>query len=170
MIAIYLREIIFGFEDSFVSTLGMITGVAAGTMNSQIVLLSGTVLVVVEAISMGAGSYLSAKTEEEVEATHRHRRVKEAREHPMLAGGIMLVSYLVGGLFPLAPYLFLPTGQAMAVSIPLTIFLLFLLGAWKTRFTKRSWWKSGLEMVVICSVAVALGYVIGQALSVVSVP
>ena len=103
MTSVYLREIIFGFEDSFVSTLGTITGVAAGSGSSDIVILSGSVLIVVEAVSMAAGSYLSSKTEEEVEQTHAHHRENHLREHPIVAGGVMFLSYLFGGIFPLLP-------------------------------------------------------------------
>jgi VIT1/CCC1 family predicted Fe2+/Mn2+ transporter len=34
-------------------------------------------------------------------------------------------------------------------------------GAYKTRVTKRSWLKSGLEMLVVALLAAAAGYVIG---------
>ena len=165
MTSVYLREIIFGFEDSFVSTLGTITGVAAGSGSSDIVILSGSVLIVVEAVSMAAGSYLSSKTEEEVEQTHAHHRENHLREHPIVAGGVMFLSYLVGGIFPLLPYLFLSVEQALWPSVVLTFVLLFVLGAWKTRFTKRSWWKSGTEMVIVCAAAAALGYLIGRLLA-----
>lgn len=65
-IGFFIREIVFGFEDSLVSTLGVITGVAAGTQNAKIVIMTGCVLIVVEALSMSAGSYLSSKSAREV--------------------------------------------------------------------------------------------------------
>lgn len=61
------REVVFGLEDSLVSTLGSVTGIAAGTGNKYVVLLAGTVYVVVEAMSMVAGSFLSSRTQKEVE-------------------------------------------------------------------------------------------------------
>lgn len=161
MIAIYLREIIFGFEDSFVSTLGTITGIAAGTNNGHIVVLSGVVLIFVEAISMGAGSYVAAKTEAEVAEAHHRRGAHAFREHPLMAGIIMFVSYVVGGAVPLLPYFFLAVTVALWPSVVLTIIALFLLGAWKSQYTKRSWWKSGMEMVAVCALAAGLGYVVG---------
>lgn len=57
-----VREVVFGLEDSLVSTLGTVTGVAVGTHDVFVVLLTGVVLVFVEAISMAAGSYLSSKS------------------------------------------------------------------------------------------------------------
>jgi len=61
-----IREIVFGMEDSLVSTLGAITGIAAGTGSTFVVILSGIVLIFVEALSMTAGSYLSSKSAHEV--------------------------------------------------------------------------------------------------------
>jgi vacuolar iron transporter family protein len=60
-----LREIVFGLQDGIVSTLGAITGIAAGTFNTQVVLLSGFVIIVVESLSMAAGTFLSSKSEKE---------------------------------------------------------------------------------------------------------
>jgi predicted membrane protein (TIGR00267 family) len=61
-----MRELVFGLEDSLVSTTGAVAGIAAGTDNAKIVILSGVVLVVVEALSMTAGSYLSNKSHREM--------------------------------------------------------------------------------------------------------
>jgi vacuolar iron transporter family protein len=61
------REITFGLEDSLVSTLGAVTGIAAGTSNTTTILLAGTVYVAVESLAMIAGSYLSTKTQKEIE-------------------------------------------------------------------------------------------------------
>lgn len=58
-----IRDIVFGFEDGLNSTLGALTGIAAGTGSQQIVVISGFVIVAVESISMAAGTYLSAKSE-----------------------------------------------------------------------------------------------------------
>lgn len=71
-----LREVVFGMEDGMVSTLGSITGIAVGSGNQSTVLLAGSVIIAVESISMGIGSYLSNKSEEEM----NHRKISEERE------------------------------------------------------------------------------------------
>lgn len=73
-----VREVVFGLEDSLVSTLGTVTGVAVGTHNPFVVMLTGVVLVFVEAISMAAGSYLSSKSASDLyenRAKQDHTRV-----------------------------------------------------------------------------------------------
>lgn len=76
-IAAAVREIVFGLEDSLVSTLGTVSGIAVGSGDRYIVILSGFVLVAVEAISMAAGSFLSSKSADEV--TRERERQDHAR-------------------------------------------------------------------------------------------
>lgn len=58
-----IRETVFGMQDGLVSTLGAVTGIAAGTNDARIVVLSGLVVVTVESLSMAAGSYVSSKSQ-----------------------------------------------------------------------------------------------------------
>ena len=61
-----VREIIFGLEDGIVSTLGVLVGIATGTNNKSLVILSGLVVIFVESLSMAAGTYLSNKSQQEI--------------------------------------------------------------------------------------------------------
>ncbi|MBI4457501.1 VIT1/CCC1 transporter family protein [Candidatus Uhrbacteria bacterium] len=211
-----IRELVFGVEDSLVSTLGVVVGVAAGTEDSRVVLLSGAVLVVVEALSMGAGSYLSSKSHrqlletmiaEEKEEIELHpeeeakeladmyrargfseeeiamliKRVtgdkklwleemiaKELRigagelETPPKNAAVMLVSYLIAGLIPVAPYMLLPVATASLVAFGVTAAALFGLGFWKGRLTKNNGVRSGIEMLLVSSAAALIGYGVGR--------
>lgn len=63
-----IREIVFGMEDGIVSTLGALTGIAIATGEHFTVIVSGLVIISVESISMGVGSYLSNKSVKEIES------------------------------------------------------------------------------------------------------
>ncbi|MBI2426966.1 MAG: VIT1/CCC1 transporter family protein [Candidatus Kerfeldbacteria bacterium] len=211
-----VREIVFGAEDGMVSTLGALTGIAIGTQNHFTVVLSGFVIVAVESISMGVGSYLSAKSVQEVnnrkldeerieldeypeeerreliemyvrdgwpeklalemantaakdkslllkEMAYRELAITPEEGNPLKNGLFMLVSYIVGGAIPVLPYLLLSSmRQGVTVSVIATLIGLFCLGVATTKFTKRSWWKSGLEITALASVAAIVGYAIGS--------
>ena len=75
-VANVLREVIFGIEDGMVSTLGSITGIAIGSGDHSIVILAGIVIIAVESISMGIGSYVSNISHEEM----NQRKIKEEKE------------------------------------------------------------------------------------------
>ena len=71
-----LRDGVFGVQDGLVSTVGVLTGVAAGTGDGRIVAITGLVVIAVESLSMAAGSYLSSKSNRE----YLERLLKEEEE------------------------------------------------------------------------------------------
>jgi len=77
-----IRELIFGLEDGLVSTMGAVAGIAAGTDNGRIVILSGLVIIAVEALSMAAGSYLSNKSHRQMLEKRIEDERKEIEEKP----------------------------------------------------------------------------------------
>jgi VIT1/CCC1 family predicted Fe2+/Mn2+ transporter len=163
-----IREIVFGLEDSLVSTLGAVTGIAAGTQNAYIVILSGLVLISVEAVSMAAGSYLSTKSAAGVEATLATKRSHRGGHLPTLplrAAVVMGISYAFGGLFPIAPYFFVPVASAFVPSLLLTAAALFGTGYWTAHLTHRNPVQSGVEMVGVSLLAAGIGYAIGRLVS-----
>ena len=81
-IAKIFREIVFGIEDGMVSTLGSLMGVAVGSGNPKIVILTGIVVISVESISMGIGSYLSNRSEEEMEVKEIEEEKEELENFP----------------------------------------------------------------------------------------
>lgn len=164
-IAANIREIVFGLEDSLVSTLGAITGIAVGSKSAYIVILSGLVLIAAESVSMAAGSYLSSKSATETEEViHKDHHI-EHETNPLRGGIIMGVFYVFGGFVPLFPYFFLDIQTALVPSIVVTAIALFLVGMWASTFTKRSAVKSGFEMVTVSLTAALVGYLIGFAVS-----
>ncbi len=80
---------------------------------------------------------------------------------PFRAGVIIFLIFIIGAAIPIFPYLILQTNQALAVSIIAGTIGLFLIGAAKTKITKRSWIKSGLEMTLVGLVAALAVYYIG---------
>jgi predicted membrane protein (TIGR00267 family) len=216
----YIRQLVFGFEDALVSTLGAVTGIAGGSQDNFVVVLAGMVIIFVESLSMGVGAYLSSKSENEViEAVgqrekelmkwdiegekeeireylrkhdfddkeietivekiiskpkllfeemmlHEYKMFPEPRERAIKRGLVMWGSYFVGGFFPVLPYLFLPVQTALYVSIAVTVVVLFVFGALRTKFTNRAWWKSGLEMAGLSLSAALIGYAVGRIVAV----
>lgn len=81
-VATVLKEVIFGVEDGMVSTLGSITGIAIGSGNHQTVILAGVVIIAVESISMGIGSYVSNRSEEDMEQRKIEEEKSEIKMYP----------------------------------------------------------------------------------------
>ncbi|HLE49555.1 MAG TPA: VIT1/CCC1 transporter family protein [Patescibacteria group bacterium] len=158
------RETIFGLEDSIVSTLGVVVGIAAGTDSRYVVVLSAIVVVVVESLSMTAGTYLSNKSQMELEfasgkrgfLNRRHLITKSVRD-----SFFMGASYVLGGVISVTPFFFIEPIKAIAPAIILSVASLFSIGYLKGKMAKINPVRSGLEMSLVSLTAALLGYLIG---------
>ncbi len=153
----YVRNFIFGVEDSLVSTIGLVAGVAVAGLSNKGVVLTGMVLIFVEAFSMGVGSLLSENSAEEF----------EGKKEVSLSGDIgyalvMFVSYLVTGFIIVAPYMFLSRTGALWTSIAVAVVGLFLLGVWSGKVARVHWLKRACTMAFIGGVTILLGIIVGQ--------
>jgi vacuolar iron transporter family protein len=77
---------------------------------------------------------------------------------------VMGAAFGLGGLVPILPYLFLSVHTAVYLSVTLAALTLFGMGAIKSRFTKRNWFKSGLEIFALGAFAGIAGYFFGTLL------
>jgi len=76
------REVVFGMEDGMVSTLGAITGIAIGSQDQFTVILAGCVIIAVESISMGIGSYISNISERDIKKRKLYEEKEEIEDDP----------------------------------------------------------------------------------------
>lgn len=77
-----VRDVIFGANDGLVSILALTAGVYGAATQSRLILLSGAVGAVGGAISMGAGAYISSKSEQEVTEKQNERKGIRKRRSP----------------------------------------------------------------------------------------
>lgn len=157
--SIFVRSFTFGVEDSLVSTVGMLSGMASTGVTPKIVFISGAILIIVEALSMAMGSFLSEQSSEEYE-THRETKDKK----PILAALVMFVSYLAAGLIPLTPYLIFQKANAFSYSIGLSLLALFLLGFISGKLFKIHMFRKGIQMLILGALAIVVGIMAGKIL------
>jgi VIT1/CCC1 family predicted Fe2+/Mn2+ transporter len=74
----------------------------------------------------------------------------------------MGISYIVGSIFPLAPYFFLPVRTALLVSILLTVVALVIVGIIKGRLASLNLFRSVIEIVVVGGASAGGGYLLGS--------
>ena len=156
-LAVYVRNFVFGVEDSLVSTVGLLSGIASAGASTATIFLTGTVLIFVEAFSMAVGSYLSEESVEEYES-----KSHKASNKSIFASIIMFFSYFIAGFIPLAPYILLGKGQALYVSAFASLTALFVLGVISAKLVGNSPVRKGIEMLILGGVAIAVGVVVGN--------
>ena len=149
----YFRNIIFGLEDGFVSTVGVLFGIATAVQDRQYILIAGVITVLVEATSMGAGAYLSEKSSREISPN------KKRSARLVVDGVLMFGSYMLAGVICVLPYVFWKVRTAMVVSVLATLGGLFLIGYFPHRRVRR-----GVEVLVLAGLAMLIGLGAGQLL------
>lgn len=155
-----LRSFVFGVEDSLVSTVGLLSGITIGGVEREAVLVTGLVLIFVEAISMAAGSFLAEYSAEEYE-----QQGYVSNRQSIINGVVMFFSYFISGFIPLAPYLFFDSSQALPISISLSLLALFLLGVVGAHISHVRVLRDGLRMLIVGGLAIAVGTIVGAFVS-----
>ena len=94
--------------------------------------------------------------------------MEETFDDPLRVGAIMGISFAIGSLPPLIPYMLMDNPiTALKVAIVTSLIFLFGVGVGKTTVTKGNWVKSGVEVAIIGSIASGVGLVIGKIVSIV---
>jgi VIT1/CCC1 family predicted Fe2+/Mn2+ transporter len=215
-----VRDVIFGANDGLVSILALVAGVYGAITESHPILIAGIAGAVAGAISMGAGAYLSAKSEKEItekenerKGTKRKGTPEEEKEKlvrfyqargfkrrdaesvaekvalqveasesytigeevgltseeswpPVKAALFTGLSFAVVSLIPILPFAFMAVNPAVITAAVASIACLFFVGASKAVFSRKSWLRSGFEMMAIGMLASVATYAIGLAIPV----
>lgn len=154
-----IRNFVFGVEDGLASTVGLLSGLAATGIGAGYIILTGVVLIFVEAFSMGIGSILSEDAATEYEVRRDVPLRKSFRD-----GVVMFFSYFVAGFIPLSPYFFGSGSEALRLSIILSIIALVVLGVFSARVSQTSVSKNVFKTVLLGGVAIAVGMVVGNSM------
>ena len=156
----YFRNFIFGVEDSLVSTVGLLSGMAVAGVPKTTIILTGTILLLVEGLSMAVGSFLTEYSVEE----YTHQAEKPTRRN-IISGFVMFFSYFVSGFIPLSPYIFWPVDVALGLSVTFSVIALFSLGVFGAKMSGTSVLKDGFRMAIIGGAAIIVGMLAGNLLS-----
>lgn len=151
----YLQSAMFGFNDALVSTTGVIVGISTGTSNKQVVILAGVVTILVEALSMGSGQYLSSKSAHQLDKSESFRV-------PVIGGLVMFCAYFLAGLVPLLSIILAPMSYSRNVAIVAALTCLLVLGYAKGKVVGVSPLKSAVEVFIIGGVATIIGIMVGN--------
>jgi vacuolar iron transporter family protein len=93
--------------------------------------------------------------------------IREEKSAPAVSGVVTFSAFSLAGFLPLISYLvaffrpdFLP--RAFSSSVALTVAALFVVGAARCYITRRTWWRSGFEILALGGAAALCAFAVGH--------
>ena len=169
--SVYLRNVVFGVEDSLVSTVGLLSGIDIGHVPNSTILFTGVVFIAVEAFSMAVGSFLSEESVEEYEVKENSAADESADSRlgrskigmtSAVGGLIMFISFVIAGCIPLLPYLLSSRSASLITSIAVSLVALGILGYASAKVSKVAPWKRTFRMVILGGSAIVIGALVSM--------
>jgi len=158
----YLRDLVYGANDGIITTFAVVTGVAGAALEPRTAVILGLANLLADGFSMGASSFLSIRSDEAVRAT-RGEAMQEP--FPFRHGAATLGAFVVAGSVPLVPYVAASPGLRLPLAVATTLATLFVVGALRALVTTLRWWRAGLEVLLVGTVAAAVSYGVGAAVA-----
>ena len=159
-LANHVRGIVFGGLDGILTTFALLAAVAgSGQTSTTLTLVIGISTVLADALSMGAGEYLSAKAEHELSGAGT--AYPEDEPGPLEKAVAMFIAFTIFGSLPLvgcviSTMITKQTGlpvESFGLSVAITGLTLFALGGIKSQFGEGVWWQAGFEVTGIGAAA-----------------
>jgi VIT1/CCC1 family predicted Fe2+/Mn2+ transporter len=154
----YLKDLVYGANDGIITTFAVVAGVAGAQLDARVVLILGFANLLADGFSMGASNFLSIRSDEAVRESSGLAVLEPFPGRHSLA---TFAAFVVAGCVPLLSYVVIEATDPFRTAVLLTLATLFVVGAARSLVTGRRWWWSGLEMLLVGSVAAAVAYGVG---------
>lgn len=155
----YIGDLVYGANDGLVTTFAAVAAVEGGSLAPAIVLIIGIANLAADGLSMGIGNFLSIRAREQAREADD---LPEEESQPARHGMATFLSFVIVGAVPLLPYVIvMGKGGRVWGATALTFLALFAVGAVRGLVTKRRWWRTGLEVLLLGALAGAVAFGMG---------
>ncbi len=156
----YIGDIVYGGLDGIITTFAVVSGVTGAALDVSIVIILGFANLLADGFSMGASSYLSNRSESEAHDEDR------GYVEPLYHATFTFFSFVIIGAVPLPGYLLVEVTSVspFLISCSSTLLALFVVGSLRSIVIDRVWYRAGMEMLLIGSLAASIAYGIGALL------
>lgn len=160
----YLSEFVYGGIDGAVTTFAVVAGATGAGFDTKVILVLGFANLIADGFSMGVGSYLSTKSEQELMV--KRGESLDDEPSPVINGSTTYVSFILVGLVPLlaytVDYIFnMDNSNVFMISIILTAFAFAGVGLLKSRVAQSGIARAVTETMVLGAIAASLAYLLG---------
>lgn len=157
----YLDEFIYGANDGIITTFAIVAGATGAALGDSTIIILGLANLFADGFSMGTSSYLSDNTLRDVQLADG--TTPDAPSTASKNALATFVAFVAAGALPLIPFLFgIGDGFEFAVSALAAGAALFIIGGMRTVVTRRSFFISGLQMLLVGGIAALIAYGVGN--------
>jgi vacuolar iron transporter family protein len=172
----FLGEFVYGAIDGTVTTFAVVAAAAGAGLNSTVVIILGIANLIGDGFSMGASSYLAAKSERDLKIRNSREESDVAHDHthgetPLTDGLITFGAFVVVGFIPVLAYVadaiihFNVSNETLFImSTILTALTFIAVGLLKAHVTKTSSFRAAIETFLLGAIAAGLAYGLGDLL------
>ena len=158
----------FGLADGIICFLGIIIGVAEATREIRLVVISGIIGGIADALGNSIGFFISQSTERGVQIHNTQEHGRKVRIHSQrevwMSGVLSFAATMVALVILIAPFAFLTLTTAMAATFLIGIIALFLLGRYVGKMSGESPLKTGIKYAALGVAGAVISYLAGDAL------
>lgn len=159
----HIGDLVFGANDGIITTFAVVSGVAGASLSPRVAIILGVANLLADGFAMGAGNYLGMLSEQDYQRSV-NGTVNEGRIHALGHGAAIFLAFVLAGSVPLLPFAFVDGEYTFLTSCIATGATLFFVGSLRTLVTRARWFVSGLEMLLVGSLAAAVAYLVGHLL------
>lgn len=174
----YLGEFVYGAIDGTVTTFAVVAAAAGAGLHSAVIIILGIANLIGDGFSMGASSYLSAKSERDLKIRKHSDAGKEHLPHdynhgetPLADGLVTFGAFILIGFIPVLSYvadavfsLRISGDNLFLMSTLLTGLTFISVGLMKAHVTKTGLIRAASETFLLGGVAAGLAYGLGDLL------
>lgn len=154
----YLKDLVYGANDGIITTFAVVAGVTGAQLEPRIVLILGFANLLADGFSMGASNFLSIRSDEAVRLASGQAVLEPFPTRHSVA---TFVAFVIAGVVPLISYVMTLGEYQFVAAVGMTLTTLFMVGAARSFVTDVRWWRGGLEMLTVGSIAAAVAYGVG---------
>ncbi len=163
----YLSQFVYGGIDGTVTTFAVVAGATGANLSAGVVMILGFANLIADGFSMGVGSYLSSKSEIDLQKK-RSQEVDETAS-PAINGLATYISFIFVGFVPLLAYTMdyifkLGIDNLFVFSSTLTAIAFGGIGLLKSHVTHTGKTRAVLETLLLGFIAAVIAYFVGDVL------
>lgn len=160
----YLPAFVYGGSDGAVSYFTLMAGAFGAGMSIKVLIAIGVSNVIADAFSMATADYLSEDSKKDSQ--------KPSNKSESIKNGIVtFLSFIILGLFPLAPTIYAYKILTPDSTLPFSIFIMSsimtligftYIGYLRGKILKRDLINTIIQSIIICSISALVAYFIGE--------